>query len=60
MALQNSVTSRKALVAFGSETGTAQDVAEEIGRLVKRLHFVTRVSELDDVGLVCQRRWGFV
>ena len=43
---------RSALVAYGSETGTAQDVAEEIGRLTRRLRFDTQVIELDTVSLV--------
>jgi sulfite reductase alpha subunit-like flavoprotein len=43
---------RTALVLYGSETGNSQDVAEELGRLVERLHFVTRVSEMDLVEIV--------
>ncbi|KAI9726594.1 MAG: NAPDH-dependent diflavin reductase [Chrysothrix sp. TS-e1954] len=39
---------RHALVAYGSETGAAQDVAEELQRLARRLHFRTRFCELDD------------
>ncbi|EFR00663.1 hypothetical protein MGYG_09023 [Nannizzia gypsea CBS 118893] len=38
---------RTALIAYGSETGNSQDVAEEIGRLTERLHFRTKVAELD-------------
>ena len=30
---------RKLLVLYGSQTGTAQAVAERIGREAKRLHF---------------------
>lgn len=44
---------RRALVVFGSETGNAQDVAEEMGRLAERLRFNTDVVELDAVSLVC-------
>ncbi|KAL2825662.1 hypothetical protein BDW59DRAFT_172287 [Aspergillus cavernicola] len=40
---------RSALVLYGSETGNAQDVAEEIGALAERLHFATQVSELNHV-----------
>ncbi|KAL3465859.1 hypothetical protein BJX64DRAFT_252045 [Aspergillus heterothallicus] len=40
---------RSALVLYGSETGNAQDVAEEIGALAERLHFTTQVSELNHV-----------
>ncbi|NXL67286.1 NDOR1 oxidoreductase, partial [Chordeiles acutipennis] len=38
---------RKLLVLFGSQTGTAQDVAERIGREAKRRHFQCRVEALD-------------
>ncbi|KAL5003183.1 NADPH-dependent diflavin oxidoreductase 1 [Aspergillus recurvatus] len=38
---------RSALVLYGSETGNAQDVAEEVGALAERLHFTTQVSELN-------------
>jgi sulfite reductase alpha subunit-like flavoprotein len=44
---------RTALVLYGSETGNSQDVAEELGRLAQRLHFVTRVYEMDQVDIVC-------
>ncbi|KAI9374946.1 hypothetical protein BJX61DRAFT_532026 [Aspergillus egyptiacus] len=40
---------RSALVIYGTETGNAQDVAEEIGALAERLHFTTQVSELNHV-----------
>ncbi|OJI99047.1 hypothetical protein ASPVEDRAFT_186951 [Aspergillus versicolor CBS 583.65] len=40
---------RTALVLYGSETGNAQDVAEELGAMVERLHFTTHVSELNHV-----------
>lgn len=43
---------RTALILYGSETGNSQDVAEELGRLAQRLHFVTRVWEMDQVDLV--------
>jgi sulfite reductase alpha subunit-like flavoprotein len=41
--------SRTALILYGSETGNAQDVAEEVGRLTERLRFVTTVLDLDSV-----------
>ena len=44
--------SRSALVLYGSETGNAQDLAEELGRITARLRFDTRVAELDAVQLV--------
>ncbi|CBF86443.1 NAPDH-dependent diflavin reductase [Aspergillus nidulans FGSC A4] len=40
---------RSALVVYGSETGNAQDVAEEVGALAERLHFTTQISELNHV-----------
>lgn len=41
--------SRSALVAYGTETGKALDYAEELGRLLERLYFLTHVSKLDAV-----------
>ncbi|KAM6316409.1 NADPH-dependent diflavin oxidoreductase 1 isoform 5-T5 [Podargus strigoides] len=38
---------QKLLVLFGSQTGTAQDIAERIGREAKRRHFQCRVEALD-------------
>jgi sulfite reductase alpha subunit-like flavoprotein len=43
---------RSVLVLYGSETGNAQDLAEETGRLCQRLHFRSVVEELDSVDLV--------
>lgn len=43
---------RTVLVLYGSETGNAQDMAEELGRICQRLHFKTDVEELDAVELV--------
>ena len=40
---------RSALVAYGSETGNAYDYAEELGRILERIHFWTHVSKLDAV-----------
>ncbi|WAR31737.1 NDOR1-like protein [Mya arenaria] len=42
------VDNRGVLVLFGSQTGTAQDVAEKIGREAKRRHFLPRVMALDN------------
>lgn len=44
---------RTALILYGSETGNSQDVAEELGRVTERLHFMTRVCEMDEVHIVC-------
>lgn len=51
--IKSSPLGRSALVTYGSETGNAQDVADELGRLAQRLHFLTRVCHLDAVELVC-------
>nr|WGZ60624.1 cytochrome P450 [Fusarium tricinctum] len=45
------VRDRSVLVLYGSETGNAQDMAEELGRVCQRLHFKSRVEELDAVDL---------
>lgn len=42
---------RTVLVLYGSETGNAQDLAEELGRLCQRLRFESRVQELNAVDL---------
>ncbi|KOS21446.1 NADPH-dependent diflavin oxidoreductase 1 [Escovopsis weberi] len=42
---------RSVLILFGSETGNAQDIAEELGRLCQRLHFKSHVEELNGVEL---------
>lgn len=38
---------RSVLILYGSETGNAQEVAEELGALAERLRFATHVSELN-------------
>lgn len=43
---------RTVLVLYGSETGNAQDMAEELGKMCQRLHFHSDVEELDAVELV--------
>ncbi|CAF3632241.1 unnamed protein product [Fusarium graminearum] len=45
------VQDRSVLVLYGSETGNAQDMAEELGLICQRLHFKSRVEELDVVDL---------
>lgn len=39
---------RSLLVLYGSQTGTAQDTAERVGREAKRFHFDVRVLAMDD------------
>ena len=48
--------SRKLLVLYGSQTGTAQDVAERIGREAKRRHFTARVTALDSYNVVSEKK----
>jgi flavodoxin len=48
---------RRALVLYGSETGNAQDVAEELGRIAERLRFDTEVAELNAINLVRQEHF---
>ena len=40
---------RSALVAYGSETGNAYDYADEVARILERIHFWTHVSKLDAI-----------
>ena len=40
---------RSALILYGSETGGAHDIAEELGSITERLHFLTHVSKLDAI-----------
>ena len=43
-----SLSQRNIVVLFGSQTGTAQEVAERIGREGERLHFNTDVTSMDN------------
>ncbi|KAJ3525086.1 hypothetical protein NM208_g11790 [Fusarium decemcellulare] len=45
------VQDRSVLILYGSETGNAQDMAEELGRVCQRLHFKSRVEEMDAIDL---------
>ena len=36
--MSSALQPRRALVVYGSETGNAQDVAEEMGRVAARYH----------------------
>ncbi|EHA54937.1 hypothetical protein MCOR27_005677 [Pyricularia oryzae] len=44
-------TDRNALVLYGSETGNAQDIAEDLGRAVERMRFKATVEEMNAVEL---------
>ncbi|ERS96763.1 hypothetical protein HMPREF1624_06972 [Sporothrix schenckii ATCC 58251] len=46
-----SLSNRRILILYGSETGTAQDKAEEIDRMCQRLRFHTDLDALDNVKL---------
>ncbi|TQV96081.1 sulfite reductase flavoprotein alpha-component [Cordyceps javanica] len=42
---------RTVLILYGSETGNAQEMAEELGRTCQRLHFQSTVEEMNAVAL---------
>lgn len=44
---------RRLVVLYGSQTGTAQEVAERIGRDAKKRHFSTKVLTMDSYPVVC-------
>ncbi|KAL1900108.1 NAPDH-dependent diflavin reductase [Sporothrix stenoceras] len=46
-----SLSNRRILILYGSETGTAQDKAEEIDRMCQRLRFHTDLDAMDNVKL---------
>lgn len=52
--MANTQQARSALVVYGSESGNAQDVAEEMGRIAERLRFDTEVADLNSITLVCR------
>ena len=43
---------RKLLVLYGSQTGTAQDTAERVGRGGQRRHFKVKVQAMDSYNIV--------
>lgn len=47
------IEGRSMAVLYGSETGNAEDIAGELGKTSERLHFQTRVDEMDGFKLVC-------
>ncbi|KAF2248356.1 NADPH dependent diflavin oxidoreductase-like protein 1 [Trematosphaeria pertusa] len=49
--MTSTLQARRALVLYGSETGNAQDVAEELGKIAERLRFDTEVAELNAISL---------
>ncbi len=47
--MNGDVQRRTALILYGTETGNAQDLAEELGRVTERFRFSTTITELDNV-----------
>ncbi|KAI8301090.1 NADPH-dependent diflavin oxidoreductase 1 [Colletotrichum sp. SAR11_59] len=45
------IPGRSMLILYGSETGNSQDIAEELGRNAQRLHFNTKVDEMNGAQL---------
>ncbi|KAF9881859.1 flavodoxin [Colletotrichum karsti] len=45
------IPGRSMLILYGSETGNSQDIAEELGRNAQRLHFKTKVDEMNGAQL---------
>jgi sulfite reductase alpha subunit-like flavoprotein len=43
---------RTILILYGSETGNSQEIAEDLDKCVQRLHFESRLAEMDSVQLV--------
>ena len=48
-----SEVTRKLVVLYGSQTGTAEEVAERIGREARRRFIVPNVLAMDDYNIVC-------
>ena len=48
---------RSAIVLYGTETGTSQDLAEEVGRCLERLHFAVDVAGFDTVAFGALRSY---
>ncbi|KAJ5495043.1 NADPH-dependent diflavin oxidoreductase 1 [Penicillium diatomitis] len=47
MNVQNTESSRSVLILYGTETGNAQEAAEELGAMTERLRFATHISEMN-------------
>ena len=50
--ISHEMEERRIVVLYGSQTGTAQDVGERVGREAKRRHFKTRVLSMDSYAIV--------
>jgi menaquinone-dependent protoporphyrinogen IX oxidase len=53
MATNGTGPDRTALVLYGTETGAAQDIAEEAACTLERLYFMTDVTSFDNASTVC-------
>jgi len=40
------------IILYGSETGNAEEIAMALGKMAERLHFRTRVDDMDNFKLV--------
>lgn len=47
---------RRVLVAYGSETGNAQQAAEELTAVLERLHFAVQLQPADSVELAALKQ----
>lgn len=52
MAITEGFQDRKALVLYGTETGNAQEIAEEVERMIERLQFNTTIADFDAISVV--------
>lgn len=43
---------RTMIILYGSETGNAEEIAMALGKMAERLHFRTRVDDMDNFKLV--------
>lgn len=49
------IENRTMIILYGSETGNAEEIAMALGRMTERLHFQTRVDEMDNFKLVLDK-----
>jgi len=49
---------RRMVVLYGSQTGTAQDTAERVGRGGQRRRFTVKVQAMDSYDIVSEKREG--
>jgi sulfite reductase alpha subunit-like flavoprotein len=45
-------TDRSLLILYGTETGNAQDIAEDLDECAQRLRFTTKIEEMNNAQLV--------